>query len=115
MIVPRRIIAGMECVFFADLARRPDDYTSGTYTVLRDAMPLRWWGITIAVLAAVTFATRSIWPLAVMTGALLAWTCGIIAAVVTGDSQSPAGWVFQAGIITLLLWGAGRRTRPVEG
>ena len=108
MIVPRRIIAGMECVFFADLARHPDDYTSGTYTVLADAMPLRCWGLTIAVLAAVTFATRSIWPLALMAGGLVAWTVGLVAAVVTGDSQSPAGWVFQAGIIALLFWGAGR-------
>lgn len=28
-------------------------------------------------------------------------------------SQSPAGWVYQAGIIALLFWGAGRHpVRP---
>lgn len=113
MIVPRRIIAGMECVFFADIARHPDDYTSGTYNVLRDVAPLRWWGIAIAALAVATVATRSIWPLALMTGTLLAWTVGLVAAVVTGDSQSPAGWVYQAGIIALLFWAAGRH--PVKG
>jgi len=110
---PRRIIAGMEFVFFADLARHPDDYTSGTYKAIADAAPLRWWGIALAVLAAVVFATRSLPPLAVMAGGLVAWTGGLVTAVVTGDSQSPAGWVYQAGIIALLFWGAGRHpVRP---
>jgi hypothetical protein len=113
MIVPRRIIAAMVFVFFADLARHPDDYTSGTYTVLRDAAPLRWWGIVLAGLAVAAFFTRSLAPLAVMAGALIAWTLGLVAAVATGDSQSPMGWVYQAGIIALLFWGAGRH--PVKG
>jgi xanthine/uracil permease len=108
----RRIIAAMVFVFFADLARHPDDYDSGTYNVLRDVAPLRWWGIALAVLAAVVFATRSLPPLAVMVGGLVAWTAGLVAALFTGDSQSPAGWVFQAGIIALLFWGAGRH--PVK-
>ena len=113
MRTPRRIIAAMVLVFFADLARHPDDYTSGTYEVLRDVMPLRWWGIAIAALAAIALLTLSIWPLAAMAGALITWTLGLVAAVATGDSQSPAGWVYQAGIIALLFWGAGRH--PVKG
>ena len=108
----RRIIAAMVFVFFADIARHPDDYTSGTYTVLRQVAPLRWWGIALTVLAAVVFATRSLPPLAVMAGGLVAWTAGLVAALFTGDSQSPAGWVYQAGIIALLFWGAGRH--PVK-
>ena len=112
MRTPRRIIAGMEGVFFGHLALWPDGYTSGSYTVLRQVAPLRWWGIALTVLAAVVFATRSLPPLAVMAGGLVAWTAGLVAALFTGDSQSPAGWVYQAGIIALLFWGAGRH--PVK-
>lgn len=65
------------------------------------------------MLAAVVFFTRSLPPLAVIAGGSVAWTAGLVAAVLAGDSQSPAGWVYQAGVIALLFWGAGRHpVRP---
>ena len=110
MRTPRRIIAGMEGVFFGHLALWPDGYTSGSYAAVADAMPLRWWGATIALSAIATAATRSMVPLAVMVGLLLAWTGGLVVGVLDGQSQSPAGWTFQAGILALLFWGVGRQT-----
>lgn len=98
----------MVLVFFGDLAIRPDLYDSGTYTVVADLVPLRWWGIALTTAALAMIFTHG--PAAIIaTGTLLAsWASGLLAASFTGDSQSPAGAAWILGVVALLWWGVGR-------
>ena len=111
---PRQIMATMVVAFWGHMAAWPQSYTSGTYAVVTDAAPLRWWAIAFTVSGAVMLATRpSVLAPVVAVGALLcAWLAGLLAASFTGDSQSPAGAVFVAGYVALLFWGAGRNINP---
>ena len=98
----------MVLVFFGDIAIRPGAYSSGTFAVLRDLLPLRVWGLAL-VAGAIAMATTRGPAAVIVTGALLAsWASGLLSAVATGDSQSPAGAVWILGVVALLWWGVGR-------
>ena len=45
----------------------------------------------------------------VLGAALCGWSAGLLAAVATGETLSPAGAVWPMGLTALLLWGVGRR------
>lgn len=108
MVANRRIMAAMVVAFFAHLACYPQTYTSGTYTVVDDLIPLRWWGIALAAAGTAMALTRSIHAVVAVTALLAGWVAGLVAAVATGDSQSPAGAAFIAGYVALLICNAGR-------
>lgn len=111
MLVPRRIIAVGLGLFYLDVFLRPDAYTSGTYTVLRDIAPLNYLAALLLAGAILLAVTRTWHATAVMVALLGGWAIGLGSAVVTGDSESPAGWVFVAMVAALLYWGIGR-TNP---
>ncbi len=105
---PRRIMAVMVAVFWGDMARQPVAYSANMFIVLRGIAPMRWWGITLLVAAVIMFATRTVWPVVLMGGILCTWTVGLLAAVVSGDSEAPASSVFVVGYVLLLWWGLSR-------
>lgn len=107
-LVPRRIIAAMVVLFFGDMALRADVYTTGSYQVAADVMPLAWWGWLLTVLGAVMLLTAGRWAVFVMTATLAAWCGALVAAVVRGLSPSPMGSVWLIGVVCLLVWSTGR-------
>lgn len=108
MLVPRRIMAAMVLCFWGHMAAFPHDYTSGTYTVLSDLAPLRWWAIAFVLAGSAMLLTRHLAATVIVGGLMCAWGGGLAAAVATNNSQSPAGLSFIAGYVALLVWGAGR-------
>lgn len=53
--------------------------------------------------------TRGPTAVIVLGAALCGWSAGLLAAVATGETLSPAGAVWPMGLTALLLWGVGRR------
>jgi len=109
-LAPRRIVCLVILVpFFADMALRPETYTSGTLTAVLAFAPARLWGIVMTALALWVGIKRRSPMGAVALAALLAgWSAGLIASVVTGDSQAPLAWAFYVGPAAILVWGLGR-------
>lgn len=107
-LVPRRIIATMTVLFFGDLAIRSEVYTTGSYSVAADLMPLSWWGYILATAGAVLLVTAGRWPVYVATAIMAAWCGALLGAVVRGLSPSPMGSVWLIGVVALLVWSTGR-------
>lgn len=107
-LFPRRVIATMMIVFFGDLALRSDMYTTGSYRVPDEIMPLKWWGIILLAAGLVMVVTKGKWPIYIATTIFAAWCGALVEAVVLGYSPSPAGSAWLIGVVVLLVWSAGR-------
>ena len=105
---PRIIMSVMVAGFWGVMAIEPGAYTSGTYAVaFRYATP-REWGVALFAAGVAMAVTRAVWPVAIVGGLLAVWCAALLAAVFTGESQSPAGSFFLGGYVGLLIWGTGQ-------
>ncbi|WCO67860.1 hypothetical protein PO878_03870 [Iamia majanohamensis] len=114
MDTPRRIIALMIGGFFAGMLLHPEDYTSGTYTVAFDLFRPRLWAAAFVSLAVAMFTLRRpwvTWATIAMVGGIATWSVALLVAAVNGDSESPTGWLYIAGIGALLWWGVRQAER----
>lgn len=99
----------MAAAFYGHVACYPQEYRSGTLAVIARSGGLRPWAAIITAAALAVLVTRGPTAVIVLGAALCGWSAGLLAAVATGETLSPAGAVWPMGLTALLLWGVGRR------
>lgn len=105
----RWIVAAGYGAHGAGMALRPDRYTSGSYAVLVDLAPMRWWGlafVAVAALCALPVVPRTVATVA-LTGHTATWAAGLGAAAwVTHEGESLTGPVVWLMVLALILHSA---------
>lgn len=113
-MVRRWIMAASYGGIGAWMLHRPEDYTSSTYTVLKQMWGFEWWGalfLLVATLCAIPFVPRLV-AIGALAGHTTVWAFGLAASNFTGDSAAPTAFVPWLTLMALILHAA---SRPVDG
>lgn len=81
----------MAAAFYGHVACYPGEYRSGTLAVIARSGGLRPWAAIITAAALAVLVTRGPTAVIVLGAALCGWSAGLLAAVATGETLSPAG------------------------
>ena len=85
-------------------------YTSGSFTVAFEIMPRRAWGAAFLAAGLLWFVTNGKgWAFLPMAIVVPTYALALLAAVVTGDSESLTGWAWPSMVASVLLITAAHR------
>lgn len=87
----------------------PQRYTTGSFAVLKDVAPLRWWGAAWLIAAVCALMPHRWWAAFMAIGTSAAFTVGYAGAVVTHQTQAPTTWASSAAITALMIWRTGKQ------